>query len=285
MSKFIISGYGYVGKATNTTLFHAGIKTEDIAVNDPFKNLVVEDQTWKEAAWHLICVPTPSTDVTDINGAPYDSSIVEEAMELARIKGFTGYTVIRSTLEPQTVQRYYDDNPSLVVWPELLRKNTWKEDAINPVFSIAGGWAAKLLNEKFNDKFKIANIMNTPVEACIVKLAINSLLAARTIQAYNLKRYVNALGYSYDSIAEMLSKEPRLGYSHWLQPGPDGDYGYGGSCFPKDTAAMAKAMMDAGVHYGYAEWAHGTNTAIKDDELNAWTRNLQSSSDERKKAS
>ena len=276
MSKFIISGFGYVGQATNKTLLHAGIKTENIAVNDPFKNLVVDAKTWKESAWHLICVPTPSTNVTGVNGAPYDSSIVEEAMDLASDNGFKGFTVIRSTLAPQTIQKYFNDDQALVVWPELLRKASWEEDAINPVFSIAGGEFANLLNEKFNKKFKIKHVMETPVEACIVKLAINSLLAARTIQAYNLKLYVSVLGYDYDKVADMLSKEPRLGYSHWMQPGPDGEYGYGGSCFPKDTAAMAQAMIDADVHYGYAEWAHGTNNSIKSKELNDWQHFVQS---------
>ena len=38
--------------------------------------------------------------------------------------------------------------------------------------------------------------------------------------------------------------DERLGYSHWSVPGPDGDYGYGGHCFPKDVRALIKLACD-----------------------------------------
>jgi len=261
MTIFVISGFGYVGQATNKTLLHAGISADNIFINDPPKNLIVDKDVWSKAGWHLVCVPTPSSDQSSVS--QYDSSIVDSAIDLARSNWFRGDTVIRSTLEPQTIQNYLDKDPFITVWPELLRKASWEEDAVNPVFSIAGGANSINLNLEFNDKFKIKNVLFSPVEACIVKLAINSLLAARTIQAYNLKKYVDALGCDYNNVADMLSKEPRLGYSHWMQPGPDGEYGYGGSCFPKDTSAMAQSMINADVHNSYAEWAHIVNKLVR----------------------
>ena len=36
----------------------------------------------------------------------------------------------------------------------------------------------------------------------------------------------------------MATLDPRLGDSHWGVPGPDGDFGFGGHCFPKDLAAL-----------------------------------------------
>ena len=36
----------------------------------------------------------------------------------------------------------------------------------------------------------------------------------------------------------MLSYDDRLGKSHWSVPGPDGNLGFGGSCFPKDINAL-----------------------------------------------
>jgi len=36
----------------------------------------------------------------------------------------------------------------------------------------------------------------------------------------------------------------RLGTSHWAVPGPDGDFGYGGHCFPKDVKALIKVAQD-----------------------------------------
>ena len=42
--------------------------------------------------------------------------------------------------------------------------------------------------------------------------------------------------------------DERLGKSHWSVPGPDGKYGFGGSCFPKDTAALIFEMKKKGVN-------------------------------------
>jgi len=32
--------------------------------------------------------------------------------------------------------------------------------------------------------------------------------------------------------------DERLGESHWSVPGHDGDFGFGGHCFPKDLSAL-----------------------------------------------
>jgi len=36
----------------------------------------------------------------------------------------------------------------------------------------------------------------------------------------------------------MLRRDPRIGDSHMSVPGPDGKFGFGGHCFPKDTKAL-----------------------------------------------
>ena len=41
-----------------------------------------------------------------------------------------------------------------------------------------------------------------------------------------------------ESFTEMLSNDPRIGNTHMQVPGPDGQKGFGGHCFPKDTEAF-----------------------------------------------
>jgi UDPglucose 6-dehydrogenase len=36
----------------------------------------------------------------------------------------------------------------------------------------------------------------------------------------------------------MLKRDPRVGDSHMQVPGPDGQFGFGGLCLPKDTKAL-----------------------------------------------
>jgi UDPglucose 6-dehydrogenase len=49
---------------------------------------------------------------------------------------------------------------------------------------------------------------------------------------------VTALNHDYDKVVEYATMDKRLGNSHWAVPGPDGDFGFGGHCFPKDLQAL-----------------------------------------------
>ena len=43
----------------------------------------------------------------------------------------------------------------------------------------------------------------------------------------------------YDKVVEYATLDDRLGKSHWNVPGPDGDFGFGGHCFPKDLSSTS----------------------------------------------
>ena len=56
---------------------------------------------------------------------------------------------------------------------------------------------------------------------------------------------------SWEQFTEILQTDPRMGKSHMKVPGPDGKFGFGGHCFPKDTKAFLyyanKLQADLGV--------------------------------------
>ena len=45
-------------------------------------------------------------------------------------------------------------------------------------------------------------------------------------------------GADYDVVRQILTHDTRIGTSHTLVPGVDGERGFGGHCFPKDTNAL-----------------------------------------------
>ena len=45
-------------------------------------------------------------------------------------------------------------------------------------------------------------------------------------------------GGDWNELKTLLQLDPRLGISHLDVPGPTGEYGYGGACFPKDVQAF-----------------------------------------------
>ena len=48
-------------------------------------------------------------------------------------------------------------------------------------------------------------------------------------------------------IKEISKNDTRLGHTHWDVPGPDGKFGFGGACFPKDVAAICEQAIDVGM--------------------------------------
>ena len=48
-----------------------------------------------------------------------------------------------------------------------------------------------------------------------------------------------AKGTDWQTFTNIIENDPRIGNTHMKVPGNDGQRGYAGSCFPKDTSALA----------------------------------------------
>ena len=68
------------------------------------------------------------------------------------------------------------------------------------------------------------------------------MLAAKVTMANYIHKVCEEQNISYGSVAGLLKDHANLGTSHWDVPGPDGQYGFGGSCFPKDTTHFASML-------------------------------------------
>lgn len=258
---FIISGYGYVGKATRRILdeylgyYHK--QRSVVEINDPY--LEMHAVNWEAADWHFICVPTP----IDQN-SQYNLTAIADAINLAKLCGFKGHTVIRSTVSPTDINYIESLAGNVIMWPEFLRKASWEMDALNPPISIAGGKHVSELLDLFF-KYKILPF-NDAKTAAMIKLVANSYLAMKVIVAHDIAKSCEKLDIKPSDIQMALSMDPRLGTSHWQQPGYDGEWGFGGACLPKDTAAMQKLLEQTDVFDSYADWAIAKNDKIKSNK-------------------
>ena len=78
----------------------------------------------------------------------------------------------------------------------------------------------------------------------MVKYLTNSFLATKVSFANEMYQICEGLDVDYDKVIEYATQDERLGDSHWNVPGPDGDFGYGGHCFPKDVKALMVVAED-----------------------------------------
>ena len=70
---------------------------------------------------------------------------------------------------------------------------------------------------------------------------------------------------NYETVSNMVKCDTRIGSSHMAVPGPDGVFGFGGMCFPKDTAALLKFAETWGIKLNVLEGAVRTNKTIRAD--------------------
>jgi UDPglucose 6-dehydrogenase len=77
-----------------------------------------------------------------------------------------------------------------------------------------------------------------------------------------------AAGVDYEQAVSMATSDKRIGRSHTKVPGPDGQMGAGGPCFPKDTNALIAFAKEHGVDPMALESMWMKNLALR--EIHEW---------------
>ena len=78
-----------------------------------------------------------------------------------------------------------------------------------------------------------------------------------------MKQICDGVGIDYDKVVEYATYDERLGKSHWAVPGPDGYFGFGGHCLPKDINALISVAHKLGVDTEVLEAVVETNDKVR----------------------
>ena len=97
----------------------------------------------------------------------------------------------------------------------------------------------------------------------MVKYFTNCFLATKVSFANEMYQICQGLEIDYDKVIEYAQYDNRIGNSHLEVPGPDGDFGYGGHCFPKDMQALISVAQDLGIPAVMLMAAHFKNSDIR----------------------
>ncbi|WP_052800054.1 UDP-glucose dehydrogenase family protein [Campylobacter jejuni] len=218
-------------------LFHKNVKEGRLKFTTSMQKGI------KDVDLVIIAVGTPPHPVTKEADMKY---IHAAATDLADY--LTGYTVIatKSTVPVGTG----DDIESLISkknpnaefdvlsLPEFLREGFAVYDFFNPDRIIVGtnSQRAKAVIEKlyepFKGKSKLLFVNRRSSET--IKYASNAFLAIKIHYINEMANFCEKAGADILEVAKGMGLDTRIG-DRFLNPGP----GYGGSCFPKDTLAMA----------------------------------------------
>lgn len=228
--RMLIVGHGFVGKAVDYGFNHPNLEKTII---DPKYGNSLDDIDLSRYQLAFVCVPTPFGE----DGSIDDSILTNVVHKLG-----TGILiVIKSTVIPSFFEKFtgYD----IVYNPEFLTEKSANEDFIRPEFHVFGG---PRISTDFLERFYEEYSLCTPCpayhmsqkEASFVKYGVNSFLALKVTFFNQLYDAVGREEQSFNKVVKAIGSDPRIGHSHTKVPGPDGKQGYGGACFPKDTAAL-----------------------------------------------
>jgi len=190
----------------------------------------------------FVCVPTPPQD----SHYDVDVQIVDSVLQDLEKHNYKGVVVVKSTITPDHLTRFkkkYELN--LVYNPEFLTEANAFDDFLNPSMQILGGkWKDCENVEKAYVKHSSVKTVPTfktdIISASLIKYTINSWLATKVSFFNELHELHSNSGTKvpWETFTEMVSQDKRIGKTHMKVPGPDGKFGYGGHCFPKDTKAL-----------------------------------------------
>ncbi len=129
--------------------------------------------------------------------------------------------------------------------PEFLREGSAVQDFMHPDRVVIGAESERA-KKLMKDVYRALYINETPYietnieTAEMIKYASNSFLAVKITFINEVANLCEKVGANVQDVAKAMGRDGRIG-SKFLHPGP----GYGGSCFPKDTQAMARIAQDA----------------------------------------
>jgi UDPglucose 6-dehydrogenase len=282
--KIGIVGNGFVGKATLT------LQCDDIGVlcYDINPELCIPKGTTLHELLAcdaiFVSVPTP------INEAGKTSmKCVDTVIRQLRALNYAGFIVIRSTV-PVGTSDHYD----CCFMPEFLTEKNAITDFINNpnwIFGCNDDAKKDAFAELMTRVIRTAHAHNkiaheritfmTNKEAEMVKYFRNTFLATKISFCNEIHAFCGKQGIDYARMVDVAAEDARICKSHTAVPGHDGQFGFGGTCFPKDTislrtqmaeAAIQHPLIDAVIHRNESidrvekEWMHNVGRAFVNDE-------------------
>lgn len=308
MYKIAVIGTGYVGLVTGTCLSDFGLdvtcvdndeakirKLNEgiIPIYEPGLDSIVERNVYykrlkfttdiKTAVENcdviFVAVGTPPAD----DGSADMKYVKAVAADIARyMNGYkvivnkstvpigTGKTVkelVKGELEKRQTGFEFD----VVSNPEFLREGSAIYDFAHPDRVVIGSESQKAL-EIMKNVYRVLYLNETPFietnieTAEMIKYASNAFLSVKITFINEMANLCEKVGANVQDVAKAMGRDGRIG-PKFLHPGP----GYGGSCFPKDTLALA----DIGKKYGAPVTLVEATVKANDNQKRAMVKKIE----------
>ena len=289
MSSIGVVGAGYVGLTTAACLAHLGhdvvcgdldaekvrrlTKGESPILEEGLDDLIVEGlrsgrlrfvvgaaAAATGAEFVFLCVATPQ----GADGRADLGAIDAAAREVAPVL-LPGAVVVNKSTVPvgstERVDRVLREGGAVADVgvasnPEFLREGTAVRDFLHPSRVVVGAEDAAV-GARVAELYRGVHapvLVTDPASAEMVKYASNAFLATKISFVNAIANLCEAVNADIREVVLGMGYDPRIGFE-FLHPGP----GWGGSCFPKDTAALLSTADEAGYDFALLRGAITSN--------------------------
>ena len=286
-SSIAVVGTGYVGLTTGACLSHLGhdvvcldVDEAKVAMLRQGRIPILEDglERLVEEGLHLgrlgfttdaaeavggkefvfLCLPTPQ----DEDGSA-DLSYVELAAGQIGPHLAPGAIVLNKSTVPVgttvVVQEALGrDDVHVVSNPEFLSQGTAVHDWLHPDRIVIGADDREVALRVGSLYLGLPApwVVTDPASAELIKYVANSFLAMKLSFVNAVAAVSEAVGADVEDVIGGVGYDRRIGHD-FMRPGP----GWGGSCLPKDTSALARIADDHGYDFGLLRQAIEVNRA------------------------
>ncbi len=257
MQKIGIIGNGFVGSSVSfgfspQTGCDADVKVYD---KDVSKSTHTLNEVVNDSNFIFLSVPTPSNQDGSISlDIIYD--VFEDIHNVIDYeKNNQPIILIRSTITPGTTSKIQIKYPKMIINQSR--------------FIVGGSWGNTMMVENLY-KWRFGE--STPViktnyqTAELIKYMNNCFFATKVSFLNEMYQIAEKCGANWEEAVEGFVRDGRIGHSHMNVPGPDGKFGFGGSCFPKDIQAMINFADSLGVSSDVLKGAWKKNLEVRPEE-------------------
>ncbi len=209
------------------------------------------------AKFVFLCVPTPQ----GADGGADMSYVQAVAGEIGPLLDHDAVVVNKSTV-PVGSTRVVESalgrrGVSVVSNPEFLREGSAVSDFLHPDRIVIGAddQAAAIRLVDLFAGVRSPVVVTDPPTAETIKYASNAFLATKVSFVNAIANVCEAVGANIREVVLGMGYDRRIG-SEFLRPGP----GWGGSCFPKDSAALVRIAENAGYDFQLLKGVIEVNT-------------------------
>lgn len=240
--KISIIGNGFVGNAIYETMkYFYDFCVYDIDENKRYNTF----QEVNNTNIIFVCVPTPMNH----KDGSFDLSIIKEAINNLNDGKIL---IIKSTITPSAAKEIISEYPQhdFVFNPEFLSEKTATEDFKNQKRIVLGGdpKIVSLVSDLYIKVFPDCDYIKTDYKtACFTKYLCNCFFAAKVALMNEFYQIASSERVCWDTAIQGFIASGWVNPMHTLVPGPDGDMGFGGKCFPKDINALISEAIELGV--------------------------------------